>query len=71
MACRMMGGSWQPFWDQGTAALPTNLANLTNPGARQSNDFANAGTPQNRNYLLLKFRENCDVRTVVYQGSVS
>ena len=71
MACRMMGGSWQPFWDQGTAALPNNLANLSNAGARQSNDFANAGTPQNRNFLLLKFRENCDVRTVVYQGSVS
>jgi hypothetical protein len=71
MACRMMGGSWQPSWDQGTATLPTNLANLTNHGARQSNDFANANTPQNRNFLLLKFREDCNVRTVVYKGSVS
>jgi hypothetical protein len=66
-----MGGSWQPSWDQGTATLPNNLANLTNHGARQSNDFANANTPQNRNYLLLKFRENCDVRAVVYDGSLS
>ena len=71
MACRMMGGSWQPFWDQGTASLPTNLANLTHPGAKQSNDFVNASVPQNRRFLLLKFREDCDVRTVVYQGSVS
>jgi hypothetical protein len=71
MACRIMGGSWQPSWDQGTATLPNNLANLTNHGARQSNDFANANTPQNRNYLLLKLRENCDVRAVVYDGSLS
>lgn len=71
MACRMMGGSWQPSYDQGTATLPTDLANLANHGARQSNDFNNANTPQNRNFLLLKFRENCDVRAVVYQGSVS
>lgn len=71
MACRMMGGSWQPSWDQGTATLPADLANLTNHGARQSNDFNNANTPQNRNFLMLKFREDCNVRTVVYKGNVS
>jgi hypothetical protein len=71
MACRIMGGSWQPSWDQGSAALPTDLANLTNHGAKQYNDFANASTPQNRQYFLLKFREDCDVRMVCYKGSTS
>ena len=71
MSCRMMGGSWAASYDQGTSALPTDLANLTHFSARQNNDFNNAATPQNRNYLYLNLFNDCAVRCVVYKGSVS
>ena len=70
MACRLMGGSWQPSFDQGTAALPTDGDHLASYSNKQYNDFNNASTPQNRNYLKLNLFGDVDVRTVVYQGTV-
>jgi hypothetical protein len=70
MACRMLGGSWQPSFDQGTAALPTSLDNLGTYANRQNNDFVNANAPQNRQFLKLNLLHNVDVRAVVYKGIV-
>ncbi len=70
MACRLMGGSWQPSIDQGTAALPTDGAALSNHSNKQYNDFANAGAPQNRNYLKLNLFGDVDVRVVAYKGTL-
>jgi hypothetical protein len=70
MACRMLGGSWQPSFDQGTAALPTSLDNLSTYANRQNNDFVNANAPQNRQFLKLNLLHNVDVRAVVYKGIV-
>ncbi len=70
MACRLMGGSWQPSFDQGTAALPTDGDHLASYSNKQYNDFSNASVPQNRNYLKLNLFGDVDVRTVVYQGTV-
>jgi len=70
MACRLMGGSWQPSFDQGTAALPTDGDHLASYGNKQYNDFSNASLPQNRNYLKLNLFGDVDVRTVVYKGTV-
>lgn len=71
MGLRIMGGSWQPSWDQGTATLPSDLRNLSNVGGRQYNDFNNANTPQNRNYLFLSLFADCDVRVVAYRGDLT
>jgi len=70
MACRLMGGSWQPSFDQGTAALPTDGDHLASYGNKQYNDFNNASLPQNRNYLKLNLFGDVDVRTVVYKGII-
>jgi hypothetical protein len=70
MACRLMGGSWQPSFDQGTAALPTDGDHLASYSNKQYNDFSNASAPQNRNYLKLNLFGDVDVRTVVYKGTV-
>jgi hypothetical protein len=69
MACRLMGGSWQPSYDQGTAALPTDGDNLSAHGGKQYNDFSNASTPQNRNYLKLNLFGDMDLRLVAYKGT--
>jgi hypothetical protein len=66
----MLGGSWQPSFDQGTAALPTSLDNLGTYANRQNNDFVNANAPQNRQFLKLNLLHNVDVRAVVYKGIV-
>lgn len=70
MACRLMGGSWQPSFDQGNAALPTDGDHLATYFNKQYNDFNNASAPQNRNYLKLNLFGDVDVRTVVYKGTV-
>lgn len=68
MACRIMGGSWQPSLDQGTATLPSDGENLSTYGNKQHNDFSNANTPQARDYIKLNLRDDCDVRVVAYKG---
>jgi hypothetical protein len=70
MACRLMGGSWQPSYDQGTAALPTDGDNLSAHSGKQYNDFSNTSTPQNRNYWKLNLFGNVDVRLVAYKGTL-
>jgi len=68
MACRIMGGSWQPSFDQGTATLPADGDNLSSYGNKQHNDFANANSPQARDFIKLNLRDNCDVRVIAYKG---
>jgi hypothetical protein len=70
MGCRLMGGSWQPSFDQGSATLPTDGDHLGTYFNKQYNDFSNASAPQNRNYLKLNMFGDVDVRTVVYKGTV-
>jgi hypothetical protein len=69
MACRIMGGSWQPSFDQGTATLPADGDNLSNYGNKQHNDFQNASAPQARDYIKLNLRDDCDVRVIAYKGT--
>ena len=68
MCCQMLGGAWQPSFDQGTAALPTDGAPL---GAQGQMNFSNAGTavPENRKYVILNLVDDCDVRVSSYKGS--
>ena len=70
MGCRLMGGSWQPSFDQGSATLPTDGDHLGTYFNKQYNDFNNASAPQNRNYLKLNLFGDVDVRTVVYKGII-
>ncbi len=70
MACRLMGGSWQPSFDQGTAALPTDGDHLATYSNKQYNDFSNTSLPGNRNYLKFNLFGDMDVRAVVYKGTV-
>ncbi len=70
MACRLMGGSWQPSFDQGTAALPTDGDHLATYSNKQYNDFSNTSLPANRNYLKFNLFGDMDVRAVVYKGTV-
>ena len=68
MACRIMGGSWQPSFDQGTATLPADGDNLSSYGNQQHNDQANASAPQARDFIKLNLRDDCDVRVIAYKG---
>lgn len=68
MCCQMLGGAWQPSFDQGTAALPTTGAPL---GSLTGMYFGNndASAPESRQYVLLNLIDDCDVRVAVYKGS--
>jgi hypothetical protein len=68
MCCQMLGGAWQPSFDQGTAALPTNGAPL---GALTGMYFGSAhgSSPESRQYVMLNLIDDCDVRVAVYKGS--
>ena len=68
VCCQMLGGAWQPSFDQGTAALPTTGAPL---GSVAQQYFGNNGTaaPESRQYVLLNLIDDCDVRVAVYKGS--
>ena len=69
MCCQMLGGAWQPSFDQGTAALPTTGAPLGTPLAGMYFGYNNEADPESRQYVLLNLIDDCDVRVAVYKGS--
>jgi len=71
VCCQMLGGAWQPSYDQGTAALPTNGAPLANRAGSNMQQFGSnfAKTAENRKYVGLNLIDNCDVRIAAFRGN--
>jgi hypothetical protein len=68
VCCQMLGGAWQPSFDQGTAALPTNGAPLGSIGQMYFGS-SNEKAPESRQYVMLNMIDDCDIRVAVYKGS--
>jgi len=71
VCCQMLGGAWQPSYDQGTAALPTNGAPLANraDGGKQQFGSNFVKLAEDRRYIGLNLIDNCDVRIAVVRGN--
>ena len=71
VCCQMLGGAWQPSYDQGTAALPTNGAPLANraDGGKQQFGTNYSKLAENRKYVGLNLIDTCDVRIAAYRGN--